>query len=153
MPSYKGHLFGGIVVYGILLYAIAAYQPTLLSACEWFICALLGSLFPDIDTKSKGQRLFYQVIVVAALIVWWQRRFTALTILCITAFLPLLVHHRGLTHRVWFIGALALTVVCYAHLYLSAAAARMITFDVLFFTAGVLSHLCLDLGIRRMWRI
>jgi hypothetical protein len=153
MPSYKGHLLGGIVVYGIVLYAIAAYQPTFLSACEWFICALLGSLFPDIDTKSKGQKLFYQIIVLAALAVWWQQRFTVLAIICITAFLPLLVHHRGLTHRVWFVGVLACVVIGYAHLYLSPAAARMLTFDMLFFVAGVLSHLCLDLGIRKMWRI
>ena len=56
MPNYKKHLAGGCLIYGLLMFLNAKLnlitldlnlQLQTLSSC------LIGSLFPDIDTKSK----------------------------------------------------------------------------------------------------
>jgi len=65
MPGYKGHLVGGTVAYGLLFFGLVGVvvkQPSMLTAGEWLLFALAGSLFPDIDIKSKGQKYFYYVI-------------------------------------------------------------------------------------------
>src|SRR5438309_2217826 len=62
MPGYKGHLVGGTVAFGLLFFALVGVvvrQPSMLIAGEWLLFALAGSLFPDIDIKSKGQKYFY----------------------------------------------------------------------------------------------
>ncbi|MGC2310143.1 MAG: hypothetical protein WA432_00805 [Candidatus Babeliaceae bacterium] len=63
MPSYKGHLLGGLVVYSIALLFMATTLSWLTKG-EWLLCTLFGALFPDIDIKSKGQKLFYALLLV-----------------------------------------------------------------------------------------
>jgi membrane-bound metal-dependent hydrolase YbcI (DUF457 family) len=65
---------------------------------------------------------------------------------------PLLVNHRGIFHRLWFVicvpvgGALLLGIAMPAY-------AEMALWDSFFFVLGAVSHLWLDLGVRRMLRI
>lgn len=151
MPNYKGHLFGAAVVYTLALFCVCGFQVSLMRAFEWFVFALIGALFPDIDTKSKGQKLFYYCIGIVFLILVMQKRFQALAFVSFIALFPLIIRHRGITHSLWFIGALCISVLIFVQLQFPQYAS-IIFFDVLFFFIGALSHLILDRGFRRTFR-
>ncbi len=150
MPGYKGHLVGGALAFGVLFFlARLVVQPTWLTTAEWLGFALLGSLFPDIDIKSKGQKIFYWFVMVLFIVLIAQRRFQLLSYVSILAVIPMLARHRGLFHRLWFIigmptVAAALIVNC------SPKYATPVFFDTLFFIGGAISHLWLDLGFSQM---
>ncbi|MFC1870777.1 metal-dependent hydrolase [Candidatus Dependentiae bacterium] len=153
MPGYQTHLAGGAIVFAATLVCIVPYaQPTVLTAGEWLLFALAGSLFPDIDIKSKGQKYFYWMILLLLLILTYTKRFIPLAIISILSTIPLISKHRGLFHRAWFVivGPLALWYVMSLH-YPFVKTALLL--DMTFFIAGALSHLWLDMGLRKMIRI
>lgn len=146
MPGYRVHLGVAVVCYGAALIALSSYlifAPTIKAAIAWFFCSVLGALFPDIDTKSKGQILFYQVISVVLLIFLYKRMFPAFVWTALIAMVPVLVNHRGLFHKPWFV----VMVPFASSLFLSASYPqyqKMLLFDALFFSVGALSHIWLD---------
>lgn len=151
MPGYRAHLVGGAAVYGFAVYALQSLHPTPLTMIEWLGLSLLGSLFPDIDIKSKGQKLFYSFLLAIFFILLITNRSKAIIALSFVGLVPILVNHRGLFHKTWFIMIfpLAVALVCGTYTHVSC---RALLLDALFFTLGALSHLWLDLGVRRMFR-
>jgi membrane-bound metal-dependent hydrolase YbcI (DUF457 family) len=152
MPNYKGHLVGGFVAFLIALKIIVVQKVSFLRALEWLCFTLLGALFPDIDIKSKGQRIFYTVMSVVCIFLFVNKCFYALTVLCFISFIPLLVRHRGLCHEVWFVIGVPL---CSALIisFFSPTLYRTLLWDALFFIIGALSHVYLDVGLKRMLKI
>jgi len=158
MPGYKTHLCGGIFSFVILL-ALLTSPYTFSSAVNlpttqiilYLLCACAGSLFPDIDIKSKGQWYFYCFFAILLCIVIWQHDWYTLSWASVVGLMPLLVHHRGITHQVWFILSAPCSVLLYIHyrapVYLDTA-----WLGYLFFVAGALSHVVLDFGIRNFLR-
>lgn len=144
MPGYKTHLVGGAVAFGIAAFVTRHMQrASALSLAEWFISTLLGSLFPDVDTKSKGQGLFYRALLILMVWLFFTQSYQAAIVLSIAGMVPLLVHHRGLFHRAWFLlgcGLLALLWVYRA----SPLYALPFFWDVFYFFVGALSHIFLD---------
>lgn len=154
MPNYKSHLVGGAVAYGVVLYLVTrSMTPSASALIEWGCFALAGSLFPDIDIKSKGQKLFFTILVILMIYVLLQKRYDIASLLALIAMLPLLSQHRGLFHKLWFV---ILAPACIGWmlcgLYVPACS-TIIFYDVLFFVTGAVSHLWLDLGFRRMMRM
>ncbi len=155
MPGYRKHLVGGAAAFG-LTYAVLLLTkqaaPSMLTAGQWLCCALAGSLFPDIDVKSKGQNYFYWLIALLLIYFAYQRQLVPLAGLALAATIPMLVRHRGIFHNLWFIIGLAgvgvLLTMNYAPRY-----THMIAFDLLFFVVGAASHLWLDIGFARMIRV
>jgi len=152
MPNYKGHLVGGTIGFGLIIFLCSLHVAPCATLVEWFTCVLAGSLFPDIDTKSKGQKIFYLLLCAAMLICALQKKFTLLGCFIVAGMLPLLSKHRGLFHNLWFIIATLIIIVIYmTSLYPSAY--KRIVYDAGFFLFGVMSHLYLDVGMRRMLRL
>lgn len=151
MPGYRGHLAGGAIAYGVMVYLLQSLHPSTITLIEWFGFALLGSLFPDVDTKSKGQRLFYFLFGITCIGLAMAGKFKIISGLTIIGILPLLVHHRGLFHRIWFVIGLPLVIVWLGSLW-APTLTRSMLYDALFFIVGAISHLWLDLGFRRMLR-
>lgn len=150
MPNYKGHLAGGIFAYLITFYLIIAAQaPTFTTGLEWLLFTLAGSLFPDVDIKSKGQKLFYWVMLLLMIVLLINNQTQALIIVAVLGVIPLLVRHRGIFHRLWFIILVPLLVAWILCLYFPNCE-KTIMYDCLFFIVGAISHLWLDLGVRRM---
>lgn len=119
---------------------------------EWLLCTLAGSLFPDIDIKSKGQKLFYRGIVFALLFLFFYGKPQTGLVVGLIALTPLLTNHRGLFHRLWFIILLSFASwwglsVRFSHLQYA------LLYDLLFFCSGAISHLWLDMGFKRMVRL
>lgn len=153
MPNYKGHIAGGVGSFCITLAVVTQYCcPSALTVLEWLGFSIAGALFPDVDIKSKGQRYGYWLIVLLLVTLLLRKRFEMLMSVSIIAMLPMLAKHRGLFHRTWFVIALPLGLW-----YLVArefpAISQELLFDALFFITGAISHLWLDLGIRRMLRL
>lgn len=152
MPCYKAHLTGGFVS-ALVLYSVLPGAPcTLLRIGELLLCALAGSLFPDIDTKSKGQKYFYRLFAVACLALVYARHYKMVAFMSIGSFVPLVVVHRGVLHRAWFVVGVPIALYGWYVLTTGAVSYRL-GYDTLFFIVGALSHLLLDLGFTRMWRI
>lgn len=150
MPNYKGHLVGGIVVYGLFLCVISAFlKPTMLTALEWLLFTLAGALFPDIDIKSKGQKYFYYVIFLFFIVLLARGRFEMLSCCSFIIISPMLVRHRGIFHSprfliaapliVWILISMSMPHISYQFFY-----------DILFFIMGAISHIWLDFGTSQM---
>ena len=152
MPGYKGHLIGGSVAYAATLYMLSSMHPTCAMMCEWLLCAWAGALFPDIDVKSRGQNYFYKLLLVILCALLIKGSIQLFIVLSIVAFLPMLVRHRGIFHQLWFVIFFPLTVVMLLSSYYPQYGSILL-FDVLFFIVGAISHLWLDIGLRKMLKI
>lgn len=148
MPSYREHVAAGCCVW-VGAYFIA--QPHLaLGPTQWAelaLCTVVGSLFPDVDTKSKGQQLFYTLMALLIVTLVAQKNTGTALFIALYCLMPLTVKHRGLFHNLWFlsvsIGAAALAVTHYFPLQRTR-----ISLNALFFFLGVVSHLILDRYVR-----
>ena len=151
MPNYKGHLLGGVILYSGVILAFALYTRSFFCLAEWLACTLLGSLFPDIDTKSKGQKIVYCGLFAAALMLLCLQNFVMLAYLGLAALVPLVTNHRGLFHKLWFLVLVVCAGAAGIVMLYPYASSRIFT-NALFFLVGVISHLWLDLGFVRMFK-
>jgi len=151
MPGYKTHLVGGLAVYGVTLYLLRSYCGSALVAAEWLLFCLAGSLFPDVDTKSKGRTFFYHILLGILIVFAVQRKFLAMGAVAIFALVPLITRHRGLFHQIWFVIGLPVIVAFIIGFY-ATGHTRIIMFNTLFFIVGAISHLFLDFGIIRSFK-
>ena|SRR3990167_81970 len=154
MPNYKTHLVGGVVTFCIILLLIFSSISGLKIATlfQYLSSCLIGSLFPDVDTKSKIQKLFYTVLLCIFIITLVQGSFTIFVILTFIGILPLIVHHRGLFHKPLFIASIALIAVLICCLYAPKLQYHL-CLNLLFFVSGAFSHIILDIGVKRFFRI
>jgi len=153
---YKEHLLGGFASGMIVLFFIANYvccnTIPVLTSLEWLLFALAGSLFPDVDIKSKGQKLFYWVIVTLILLSLFKGNLSLAIYLALFSILPMLVRHRGLFHCTWFIVIFPLVAAALASVYLPNYRYSLF-YDASFFIAGALSHLLMDFGPKGFFKM
>lgn len=152
MPSYKGHLVGGFIAFIIVINCIIVKKVSLVIALEWLCFTLLGALFPDIDTKSKGQKIFYQVLFVTFCVLLLKQCMSAFILMSLISCLPLIVHHRGVCHQLWFVGGVPCVAAVSLGFYFPQFA-TLLLWDALFFIIGAVSHIYLDVGFKRMLKI
>ena len=163
MPGYKGHTFGSIVTN-------VAYVGTLqVTPQDWihtnnyivsdvqlligtFVVAVLFGLFPDIDTNSKGQDIFYGVAFLADILLIYDGRIMAAAFLGLLAMTPILSHHRGWTHSKPAMILVPSPIVLIPHFYNHQIFATAL---VLYGAAvvGYFSHLLFDGKITRLIHI
>jgi uncharacterized membrane protein YobD (UPF0266 family) len=152
MPGYKAHIAGALIAYvaAILVVPALIIQPWSVHA-EWLMCACAGALFPDVDTKSKGQRLWYALVAFMMVVLYKRHAYVPLATLGACAFLPLLVAHRSFFHQPWFLFLLTVVSVYGLSILWPDASGRIAT-DAGFFFLGALTHLVLDFGPKRLVR-
>ena len=113
MAGYKGHLAGAAVFFGGYLAALAlvfsvdrayarfsdlelvAYPAVLLGL------TLMFGLWPDVDTNSKGQNVFYALFFAVDAVLIATRQFQEAAYLGLFCILPIIGKHRGWTHTFW----------------------------------------------------
>ena len=113
MAGYRGHLAGATVFFGVYLAGLAlvysvdqayrqfsdvelvAYPVALFGLC------LMFGLWPDVDTNSKGQNLFYSLFFAVDVVLIATRNFEEAAYLGLFCILPALGKHRGWTHSYW----------------------------------------------------
>jgi hypothetical protein len=62
---------------------------------------LMFALWPDVDTNSKGQTLFYSIFFAVDVVLIAMREFEWAAYLGLFAILPIIGKHRGWTHTYW----------------------------------------------------
>ncbi len=151
MPGYRGHLVGGLATYIGLMYLLQPIPPTPLSPFWWLLFSLAGALFPDIDTKSKGQFWFSWLMITVMLLLLMHRHYAVASMIGIASMIPMLSKHRGMFHNPWFI----IAVSCIATFMINQCMRphiHLCSYDMVFFIAGAWSHIILDLGIRKAFK-
>lgn len=151
MPSYKTHVLGGVAVAALCAGALVWFG--LASPEQWRtgvglagVC-VLGALFPDIDTDSKGQTVFYCAFLCVDIWLIATRRFELAAWLGLLAVVPVVGQHRGWIHTWWAMLLLPLPIVLIPWLVFGQ---EWTAFAPAYgaFTLGYFSHLLLD----RHWR-
>ena len=146
MPGYKAHMTGAALVASAAIGAatwLGIYRPGLETILALGALAVLGGLFPDVDTDSKGRRLFYGLAVVADAILILRHDYRTSALLGFFALLPAIDGHRGWTHSWWA----ALVVPCPLLLvpaYLLHQPWQPMLPYYFAFVLGYFSHLLLD---------
>ena len=144
MPGYRGHIVGGATTFCVVILLVSkSYPPTLITALQWFLLTIVGALFPDVDIKSKGQGIFYRVILLCLILLYLQKNWQLFAATSFLAMIPVLVRHRGLFHNLWFV-----IFVPFALAYFMIESfpqhKTILLLDALFFAAGAISHIILD---------
>ncbi len=152
MPGYKQHISCGFLCSFLVLICFSFGPFSLASVIEWSLCTLLGSLFPDIDIKSKGQFIFYTLFFVLLFYMIVLQKWIYVSLLAMISYIPILSKHRGIFHNFWFITTLvilllALVKYTYPDYYI------LISYDAFFFMIGVFSHLLLDKGFLKTLKL
>ena len=117
-----------------------------------FVVAMLFALFPDVDTNSKAQDIFYWLVFIVDVLLIWNGYLAAAAFLGLIAMLPILAHHRGWTHAKWAMFVVPLPIVLVPLLYSDT----LLPIAVVYYGAavtGYFSHLLLDGLIWKRFRI
>ncbi len=156
MPGYRTHLLAGAVLAAGLIYLLASFTsltpiaPS--TSLEWLCCALFGSLFPDIDIKSKIQIKLTSCLILVLVTLVILKKYKLALILALISLFPVIAKHRTIFHSPLFILFIASLVAIATAIYLPALLTRVIL-DLLFFVIGAFSHIYLDMGLKRFIKI
>ena len=124
MPGYQAHLATGAVAGGGALFA-AVYAGRLpqepRTLAPLFAVCLLASLSPDVDTDSKGKRIFYGLLLVLDGLLLYREDYKMAAFLGLFAILPGISAHRGWTHTWWAMLPFPLPFVALAHYFLGVS--------------------------------
>ena len=116
MSMFREHWIGGLVVYtsffaislaatliGVFAFRLPTdWNPTvsleLLKIAACFVIAVLSGLWPDVDTKSKSQQIFYRIFLIFNVVLIYMGHYSISAFFGLFAMLPLIGNHRGWTH-------------------------------------------------------
>lgn len=104
MAGYLGHLAGGALTGAAVLGGLAwsgTYVPGTTQLAVLGALVLLGSLFPDVDTDSRGQHIFYLILAALDVALIIQGYYKWAAVLGLAAMFPAMGSHRGWTHTWW----------------------------------------------------
>lgn len=163
MANYKGHIVGGVAAGGAYTLALT-YVPVeqfaeaagvlqdMQALVAVFVLAILFALFPDVDTNSKGQDIFYGLALGVDILLIISGNIEAAAYLGLLAMAPIVGHHRGWTHAKWAMFAIPLPLVIVPYLYNpDILPLALILYGAA--VAGYFSHLLLDGLIIKQFRI
>lgn len=117
-----------------------------------FVVGILFGLFPDVDTNSKAQDIFFGFAFIIDILLIWSRHIQAAAYLGLIAMLPIVTHHRGWTHSKLAMVLVPLPILVIPGLYDIA----MLPISIVLYGAavsGYFSHLFLDGLIWKKFRI
>lgn len=163
MANYRGHIIGGLgagAVYAAALSwaPVERYAESAGLLSDWqalaalFVLSILFALFPDVDTNSKGQDIFYWIAFVVNIILIVNGNLQAAAYLGLIAMLPIISHHRGWTHSKIAMVVVPLPIIIVPYLYNQ----EILPIAVIYYgaaVAGYFSHLLFDGLIWRRFRI
>ena len=101
MASGKGHLLGGFVFAWIFLAILSNifFVPSAMEVVIFVGIAVMFSLWPDVDIKSIGQKVFYSIFFVTdSILVFYFKDYKTAAFFGLLIILPVLAKHRGWTH-------------------------------------------------------
>lgn len=163
MANYKGHIAGAVIVTSAAIAGVSLLPGDVLANTsgllnDWqftaflFFIAILFGLWPDIDTNSKGQDLFFGVGFLLDIVLIWNGHIEAAAYLGLLAMTPIVGKHRGWTHSTWAMIAVPLPIVIVSFmLHNDVVPATLLIYCAA--VIGYFSHLLLDGKITKKFRI
>jgi membrane-bound metal-dependent hydrolase YbcI (DUF457 family) len=163
MANWKGHVGGGIAL-GAVYVGTLSYVPVERFAemagllHDWqalvavMVLSVLFALFPDIDTNSKGQNIFFGLALAFDIALIWSGNIQAAAYLGLVAMLPVVGKHRGWTHSKLAMLLVPLPLAVVPYLYND----NILPISIIYYgaaVAGYFSHLLLDGLIVKWFRI
>ena len=146
MPGYKSHATGALILGVGSLAAVnwlGWYVPEPGSAVLFMGFVVLGSLFPDVDTDSVGQKLFYSLLAVINLTLMVLGHYKWAAVLGFCALLPVAARHRGFIHTWWAMFAVPLAIFIIPLIFYDVPWKTLFPF-YLASVFGYFTHLLLD---------
>ena len=110
MANYKGHITGGAVTGAVIVGSLnflptEEYLPSTQQVLQdWqfsiglLVVSILFAIWPDVDTNSKAQNLFYSIGFVLNIFLILNGEFVLSALLGMLAMTPIVGKHRGWTH-------------------------------------------------------
>lgn len=154
MSGYKGHIAGAVAINTVYLASVRLLPGEMLerwdiSLMDWqltiglFVIAVLFGLFPDVDTNSMGQNIFFGIAFVAMIVLIVAGKFEPAAYLGLLAMTPIVGKHRGWTHSkiAMVLVPSPILIIPYLHNH------HVWTLGILIYGAAVVgyfSHLLLD---------
>lgn len=163
MAGYKGHTIGAAVFIVAYVLLIAWIPLALFDNIDTFlsdgqtlfglaVIGMLFGLFPDVDTNSRGQDIFFLTAFLFDILLIWVGRLEAAAYLGLIAMTPIIGKHRGWTHKRWAMFLVPLPIIIVPYVYRQ----DNLALALLFYGAAVIgyfSHLFLDGLIWKRFRI
>lgn len=159
MASWKGHIAGGLM--SISAYTVVVSFTPIKQLSEmagflhnWhillavFVIGLLFAIFPDVDTNSKAQDLFFGIVFILDILLIISGCLQLAAYLGLIAMLPIISHHRGWTHKIWAMFVVPAPILFVPYLYNNS----LLLLSIIYYGAAVVgyfSHLFFD-GL--IWR-
>ncbi|HEV7454573.1 MAG TPA: metal-dependent hydrolase [Candidatus Saccharimonadales bacterium] len=154
MSGYKGHIAGAIAINTVYLAGVRLLPGSMLqrwdiSLQDWqlivglFVIAVLFGLFPDVDTNSMGQNIFFGIAFIAMITLIVVGKFEPAAYLGLLAMTPIIGKHRGWTHSklAMFLVPAPILIIPYLHNQ-HVWTLGIVIYGAAF--AGYFSHLLLD---------
>ena len=151
MSNFKNHILTATIFFYITIFLFALYNQPPYIILQWLLATLAGSLFPDIDIKSKGQKIFYVAFLHVIVVFLLLKNYNAALSISAFSFMPLFSKHRGLFHNIWFLSIL-IFIITKLLVYNFSDYQFLIISNSLFFSMGVITHLWLDWGFMKMFK-
>lgn len=155
MSGYKGHIAGAIAVGTVYVAALEVAPGNMLDRTglalhDWqllvglYVIIVLFGLWPDVDTNSMGQNIFFGLAFVADIALIGSGKYEAAAYLGLLAMTPIVGHHRGWTHSklAMVLVPLPIILVPYIRHTTSLLWLSLIVYGAA--VAGYFSHLLLD---------
>ena len=101
MSSGKGHIVGGFVFLWLFLTVLSNYffVPSAMEIVIFAAIAIMFALWPDVDIKSIGQKLFYSIFFITdVVLIFYFKELETAAYFGLLIILPILAKHRGWTH-------------------------------------------------------
>lgn len=156
MSGYKGHTTLSVVIavllffiYRILVtaFAVTLFQPAVggpIGVSILLLTVVLFGLWPDIDTNSVGQDIFYPLFFLIDFILIFAGLYKEAALFGLFTMLPVMGKHRGWTHTVWAAFGLPLLIILLPMLLLDTGFMPETIPFAIAAVAGYLGHLFLD---------
>lgn len=154
MANYKGHIAGAVAVNAAYVVSLSFLPGELLEKTggilsDWqlvagmFVVAMLMGLWPDIDTNSKGQDIFFGIAFIFDILLISQGYLEAAAYFGLLAMTPIIGKHRGWTHSKLAMVLVPLPFVLVPYMNKTVILATYLIFYGAA-VAGYFSHLLLD---------
>lgn len=163
MANWKGHVVGGVTLGAAYTAAVSSVPVERFAESagllqNWqalaavMVLSILFALFPDIDTNSKGQNIFFGLALAVDVLLIWNGYIQAAAYLGLIAMLPVVGKHRGWTHSKLAMLLVPLPIVAIPYLHNEA----VLPVSLIYYgaaVAGYFSHLLFDGLIIKWFRI